>query len=94
MASAGIVAQTSSALTSGAREGTLVITGVSIVDAARGTTSAPQDVVVEGGRIAAIAPTKSLPAPIVWAARLSREASRLATLDAMVPNPCLPAILR
>jgi hypothetical protein len=55
MASAGIVAQTSSPLTSAAREGTLVTTGVSIVDAVRGTTSAPQDVVVEGGRIAAIA---------------------------------------
>jgi imidazolonepropionase-like amidohydrolase len=63
LASAGIVAQTSSPSTGAAREGTLVITGVSIVDAVRGTTSAPQDVVVEGGRIATIAPTGSVSAP-------------------------------
>jgi imidazolonepropionase-like amidohydrolase len=63
LASASIVAQTSSAVRSAAREGTLVITGVSIVDPVRGTTSAPQDIVVEGGRIATIAPTGSVSAP-------------------------------
>lgn len=62
LASAGIVAQTSSPSRSAAREGTLVITGVSIVDPVRGTTSAPQDIVVESGRIATIAPTGSVSA--------------------------------
>lgn len=63
LASAGIVAQTSSPLRSAAREGTFVIAGVSIVDPVRGTTSAPQDIVIEGGRIAAIALAGTLPAP-------------------------------
>lgn len=61
LASAGIVAQTSSG--SVAREGTLVIAGVSIVDPARATTSAPQDIVVESGRIASIAPAGSVAVP-------------------------------
>ncbi|MDQ3346779.1 MAG: hypothetical protein M3545_02315 [Acidobacteriota bacterium] len=63
LAAAGIVAQTSSPSTSAAREGTVVITGVSIVDPVRGTTSAPQDILVEGGRIATIAPTGTVSAP-------------------------------
>lgn len=62
LASAGMVAQISSPSTS-AREATLVITGVSIVDAERGTTSAPLDIVVEGGRITRIAPTGRVSAP-------------------------------
>ena len=63
LASAGIVAQTSSPSSSAAREGTVVITGVSIVDPVRGTTSAPQDIVVEDGRIATIAPTGTASSP-------------------------------
>ena len=46
-----------------AREGTLVVLGVSIVDAARGTASTPQDILIEGGRIAAITPAGTAPAP-------------------------------
>ena len=63
LASAGMVAQISSPSTSAPREGTLVIAGVSIDDAVRGTTCAPQDIVVEGGRIATIAPTGTVSAP-------------------------------
>ena len=63
LASAGLVAQISPPPASAAREGTLLITGVAIVDAVRGTTSAPQDIVVEGGRIATIAPTGTVSAP-------------------------------
>lgn len=60
---AGIAAQTPSPSASAARAGTLVITGVSIVDAVRGTTSAPQDIIVVDGRIATIAPTRTVSAP-------------------------------
>jgi imidazolonepropionase-like amidohydrolase len=62
VASACIVAQTSRPSTRAPREGTLVITSVSIVDAVRGTTSAPQDVVIEEGRIVTIAPTGTVSA--------------------------------
>jgi imidazolonepropionase-like amidohydrolase len=63
LAAAGIVAQTSSPSTSAPRVGTLVITGVSIVDVVRGTTSTPQNIIVEEGRIATIAPTGTVSAP-------------------------------
>lgn len=61
---AGLAAQTSSPSRSAPREGALVITGVSIVDPVRGTTSAPQDIVVQNGRIVTIAPAGRVAAPI------------------------------
>ncbi|MBI2261078.1 MAG: amidohydrolase family protein [Caulobacterales bacterium] len=44
-------------------DGSLIITGVSIIDPVRGSTSAPQDIVIEAGRIAATAPAGTLTAP-------------------------------
>ena len=61
LASAGIPARSSSP--AAPREGGLVITGVSIVDAARGTTSAPQDIVIEGTRIVSVRQAGTVPAP-------------------------------
>lgn len=46
-----------------AREAAIVVLGVSIVDAARGTVSPPQDILIEGGRIATITPAGTAPAP-------------------------------
>lgn len=46
-----------------AAAGSLIITGVSIVDPESGSTSAPRDILIEAGRIAAIAPAGELTAP-------------------------------
>lgn len=56
------VAQTPSS--SAVSQGALIITGVSVVDPATGLTSAPQDIVIQAGRIVTVAPagTLSLPA--------------------------------
>lgn len=47
----------------GEGRGALLVTGVSIVDPASGSTSAPQDILIEAGRIARIAPAGALTAP-------------------------------
>ena len=63
LASAAIVGQPSSPAASASRDGTLVISGVSIVNAARATTSAPQDIIIEGARIVMVAPAGTNAAP-------------------------------
>jgi imidazolonepropionase-like amidohydrolase len=45
------------------RKQAILITGVSIIDAVRGTSSAPQDVLVDGDRFATIAPPGSITPP-------------------------------
>ena len=44
-------------------DSSMIVTGVSIVDPMSGSTSAPQDVLIEAGRIAAIAPSGTLTVP-------------------------------
>lgn len=46
-----------------AARGSLFVTDVSIVDPASGSTSAPQDILIEAGKIATIAPAGTLTAP-------------------------------
>lgn len=46
-----------------ASERSLLITEVSIIDAESGSASAPQDILIQGGRIAALAPAGTLTAP-------------------------------
>lgn len=42
---------------------TLLVTGVSIIDTEAGSASAPQDILIEGGRIAAVAPAGAMTVP-------------------------------
>ncbi len=56
-------AQSSSSPTGAPDNRTLLIAGIAIVDTARGTTSVPQDILVEDGRIATIAPAGALSVP-------------------------------
>lgn len=44
-------------------EGALIITGVSVVDPAAGSASAPQDIVIQAGRIVTVAPAGTLSPP-------------------------------
>ena len=54
-----VVAQSPAPSAIASREATMVIAGVSIVDTVRGTTSAPQDIVIADGRIAEVAPASA-----------------------------------
>ncbi len=63
LASAFLVAQSPAPTPGASRHASIVIAGVSIVDPERGTTSAPQDIVVEDGRIATISPAGTASAP-------------------------------
>ena len=49
--------------TPAAASGSLLVTGVFIVDPQQGSTSAPQDILIEAGRIAMIAPAGTLTTP-------------------------------